>query len=468
MHPLRFTTECKKPQKMNKKIVILEILIIVILFTGCIRNHEPPTTIPIECGNGICEAGEDKNNCPTDCKETNLSDVKVAIQYRIVTDGEKFNRAPKEVINIFKETNADFIFQGWLTQWPLPNKISDLPIDDQRRYEVEGYSYEHLERAVSEIKSEFPDIIFSGGTQLEFFYPDELQDIDEENRRDAAWNMALNPEKWGINYSKKDMQCYWAKRWGFIEKEDICPNEEKLKSVMTFYFPDITNPDFQEIFLNRIYRQIDAGVDAVWIDMFYVQQLLLQTITHDENHPAVKESYESAWDIVDKIHEYGLKKGKKIYVITWVADSRGTFIVSKTNIDIGMVTPSTQEVKDESTGKIGQFDEVKWDKIVSQVNSELRIPMFARLDYGGLGRTPLSVFSQELSNEEANVFLKDADDFFSEKGVTFIYPIHGGDMGPRDELKKLSHGKYNWYDSLAPEFRTYETIKELALNKTKK
>jgi len=32
-------------------------------------------------------------------------------------------------------------------------------------------------------------------------------------------------------------------------------------------------------------------------------------------------------------------------------------------------------------------------------------------------------------------------------------------------VKKLSYGKFNWYDSLAPEFQTYETIKDLAQNK---
>jgi len=34
-------------------------------------------------------------------------------------------------------------------------------------------------------------------------------------------------------------------------------------------------------------------------------------------------------------------------------------------------------------------------------------------------------------------------------------------------VKKLSYGKYDWYDSLATEFETHETIKELAQNKSK-
>lgn len=52
---------------MDKKILIISFFIIlIILSAGCIRK--PSATIPVECGNGICEAGENKNNCPADCK----------------------------------------------------------------------------------------------------------------------------------------------------------------------------------------------------------------------------------------------------------------------------------------------------------------------------------------------------------------------------------------------------------------
>ena len=91
------------------------------------------------------------------------------------------------------------------------------------------------------------------------------------------------------------------------------------------------------------------------------------------------------------------------------------------------------------------------------------------IDYGGPGRTPLYVFSQELSKKEAKEFLRKADKFFSQKGIIFIYPLHGGDMGRKKmRIKKLSYSKFNWYDSLAPEFETYEMIKKLAQSKKAK
>ena len=95
------------------------------------------------------------------------------------------------------------------------------------------------------------------------------------------------------------------------------------------------------------------------------------------------------------------------------------------------------------------------------------LPIFVRIDYGG-GRTPLGVFSQELTKNEAEEFLKKADDYFTNKGMTFIYPIHGGDMAPYGgNALKLSYGKFNWYDSLAPEFDTFGAIKDLVNKKTK-
>jgi len=404
---------------------------------------------------------------------SNLGDTVVAVQYRHVTDGGVINRSVDDVIEILRELETDFIFEGWMTQKPCPDECSDLPPDRMEVCELLGYSYEYLKEAISEIKKELPNVIFCGGTQAEFLYPEEVGEsrlILEPGDRDRAWEMALDPMKWGIDVSKRDVQCYWAKRWGDIGENEPCPSEEELKQRMEKYFPDITNTDFQKIFLDRIYKQIDAGVDAIWIDMLYMQARLMEILTEDPDHPAVKESYEAAREIVDKIHEYGKKKGKHIYVITWVAVIQGNSIVDVpeeyVNVDAAMVSPSPNEIKDKFTGEIGKFNEELWDALVKKIKEEYEIPIFARIDYGGPGRTQLYVFSQELTKEEAREFLRKADEFFSKKGIIFIYPVHGGDMGRKEIVKKLSYGKFNWYDALAPEFETYETIKQLAQNKS--
>ncbi|RLE93342.1 MAG: hypothetical protein DRJ55_03760, partial [Thermoprotei archaeon] len=68
------------------------------------------------------------------------------------------------------------------------------------------------------------------------------------------------------------------------------------------------------------------------------------------------------------------------------------------------------------------------------------------------------IFSQYLTKEQQREFLKIVDEFYAERNVIFAYPVHGGFMG-YDATKK-SFGFYPFYDSLAPEFETYETIKE--------
>jgi hypothetical protein len=49
-------------------------------------------------------------------------------------------------------------------------------------------------------------------------------------------------------------------------------------------------------------------------------------------------------------------------------------------------------------------------------------------------------------------------------GMVFVYPIHGGYLG--DDATVLLFGTYTTYDSLAPQFNTYGTIKYLAQKKS--
>lgn len=466
---------------MNKKITILiGFLIIAVILFGRVKFYllfsETCKTDAdcrlLKCSGDFCDNGKCK--CPEILPSPeNISQIKVAVQYRYVTDGKVINRRLDDVIKILKETKADFVFQGWMTQKPCPDKCSDyLSLQDKERCILSGYNYMHLRKAILKIKNELPHIIFCGGTQAEYLYPEEVGKshlILESWDRDRAWKMALNPEKWGINVSKRDFQCYWARRWGNVDKNEACPEEEELKQRMKKYFPDITNSEFQKIFLERVYKQIDAGVDAIWIDMLYMQGRLMEELTKNPNHPAVKESYKASREIVKRIHEYGKRKGKYIYVITWVAVKGKDFIVSVpgeyVNVDAAMVSPSCDEIKDKSTGEIGNFNENLWDKLVRKIKKEYGIPIFARIDYGGPGRTQLYAFSQDLTKEEAREFLRKADEFFSKRGVLFIYPLHGGDMGKKKLVKKLSYGRFNWYDALAPEFDTYKIIKKLTQNK---
>jgi len=47
------------------------------------------------------------------------------------------------------------------------------------------------------------------------------------------------------------------------------------------YYPDITNPAFQELQLSWAKHLIDKGVDAIWIDMLFAQARIFYELTND-------------------------------------------------------------------------------------------------------------------------------------------------------------------------------------------
>jgi len=150
------------------------------------------------------------------------------------------------------------------------------------------------------------------------------------------------------------------------------------------------------------------------------------------------------------------KKGKYIYLGSW-----WTFVelpYPAPDLDFVTISPRKEEVRNL------KLDEAKWDEIIRRIREKAGdIPILVFIDWAGTTDTPLGVFSQELTKEEQREFIRILDEFCTRKGLIFVYPVHGGYMGKQAE--KLSFGELRVYDALAPEFETYETIKELAQRK---
>ncbi len=410
-------------------------------------------------GQGLIAQEESVNKAQVmqDAKEK-ISKVKVALQYRYVTDGKALNRNTDDVVKIIKDTRTDFLALGWARLAPTPQSCSDLPQAEREKCEMKGYSYEYLENAAAKIKTVLPGIIFNGGVSGEFLNPECWNELTGEKLgRDKIWAMALDPSKWGIPMSKEEFQTKVAISHGWAKKGQPYNPKEK----MPYYFPDQTNPDYQELFLSWVKKQIDCGVDAVLIDINTKQAKFLAGITGNINHLAVKDSFKGASEIVAGIHRYGLSKGRYIYVISWATAALLRSPHPAPELDAVMTTVSTEEI----TGM--KIDISKWDIYVKKIKEKLGdIPIFVMFDQGPDNR-PLEAFSQGLTKAQQQDFLKIADKFFQKKGLIFIYPVHGGMMAVEKKLKVRSYGKFNWYDSSAPEFQTYKTIKELALRKSK-
>ncbi|MCD6410948.1 MAG: hypothetical protein J7L20_00765 [Thermoplasmata archaeon] len=445
-----------------RRILIIGILCLVLL----------PSAISFEeIESDDLETGQQAEilDIPDDVKITareKLSQVRVACFYMTITDGRIFNRSYDDVVDILRGVKTDLVFGAfhhWITCPECCEDIFDAPPECiepsnlQEQYErcrEHGYSFAEFQNATEKIKAELPDVMICVSLPLEFLNPCSRNSITGEILlRNETWEMALDPSKWGIPVTREEFQTWWAKRHGWMREEPYNPKEE-----MPFYFPDPSNPEFQELFLSHAKRLIDAGADAIWIDMLFMPSLLLGQLTGDINHIAVRETFEASSEIVDKIHEYGYSKyGKYIYVGSW--GTAANFPYQPPDLDFITGTVHQKEILNM------EMDESEWEEKLAFLKEKMpNVTIFVFFDYG-YDNSPMEIFSQMLSPQEQREFLRIADEFFERKGIAFIYPVHGPDMGP--DAKILSYGKSRCYDSLAPEFQTYDTIVELAKNRKK-
>lgn len=450
---------------MNKKILILAVAFAAIIIAIAFFALQSPSRDQEEMNNTLSSEWANSKN--------DLRNVKSAIVYESITEGPPIGieRSTDEINNILNDTRADFIFRGFwrwgvVVESPqdVPREIADFyaertnikPEQVSLLAEKSGYNYAELEKRISAIKKENPGIIFVGATGAQ-----RVNRIDRNDKtgkiysQNETWAMALDPQKWNIErngkpFTKEEFQTLFADWHGWTESGQYDPSKVQA------YFPDITNPDYQELLLSWAYRQIDAGADAIWIDGL-PQTPISYSFVKDVNHPAIKDMYKASEKIVDEIHKYGQTKGKYIYVGSWGVPLQ--FIeglpYAPANIDFVTMTPIEKEIEGKKLSE-------SYEKIANIRKIYGNTPVFAFIDWG-IDPSPTTVFSQTLSKEEQREVLKTLDEAFAKKGVNFIYPLHGGYL--ELSAKKLAFGKYRNYDSLAPEFDTYDTIKELANNK---
>jgi hypothetical protein len=383
---------------------------------------------------------QEKNDNSDSIKQDKIPDIKVAIVYEAIIDQI---RDADGISDIVAETQADYIHRGFFRHRGFA--------EHEREHDVYGI----LRSAIAKIKQKNPDVLIGGALAAQEInrveYNPLTREVIPENK---TWEMALDPQKFGFNMTKEELhEKYWQKTG----------SEE-------YIFPDITNSDYQKLLLDFAKKQIDSGMDAIWIDGLYVQAGILCSLAKNEgkdpfNHPAIEASFEAASRIVDEIHKYGRSKGKEIYVGSWSYANWYEMGIPKEffpQLDLITMSPSAKEIEYK------RLNEEEWKekiRLTKEVYGQ-EITIIAFIDWAFTADTPLGVFSQTLTKEEANEALRNFDKFFTENEIIFAYPVHGGNLG-RDATK-LAFGKYRKYDALAPEFQTYETIKELALKKKSK
>jgi hypothetical protein len=406
-----------------------------------------------------------------------LSGVKVASLYDNITDGVKYGRGLDDTVRLLKETKTDFVFRGffkWI--WPVFESPDEIPAkliaasgaDEQtvKNYSEllrrQGYYYGNLKKYISAIKESIPDLIFCGAIPAQCIGKLELNPITQRvYSLNDAWSMSFDPRKWNLRYNDSPVTKEQFQKWfyGIHPYGGTDAKEYDWRKAEAF-FPDITNAEYQELLVSCAKEQIDCGADAIWIDGL-PQETIFNSIFKEGAQSMVKDLSIAAANIVDAIHEYGNSKGKNIYVGYWANPfgliKDASYVPAK--VDFVTISPSKEEVLAK------KLDEYKWGNEVGSIRKIYGdIPIFAFIDWA-FDDSQMVAFSQKLNKEEQSEVIEAFDKAYERMGVKFVYPLHGGYMGQGVATAKLSFGKDRIYDSLAPEFDTYEKIKALAKEK---
>jgi len=351
-----------------------------------------------------------------------LSQVRVAALYASVIDGM---REVEEVARLLDELHTGFVHRGFF-RWRGMAEI-------ERQHDVYGA----LAEAIAAIKAQNPHLLFGGAIAAQ-----EINAVEYNPRtgqvipQEATWEMALDPQEYGFDLSREELH---ERYWEITGSED-------------YIFPDLLDPGFQQLFLDHVKLQLDAGADAIWIDGLFWQAGIFARLAGSTEHPAIERVFEAIRRLVDEIHGYATAQGERVYVGSW---GQTAYPYPPPQLDFVTISPTPDEVR------ACRLDEARWREKLAEVEELYGpVPVIAFIDWAFTADTPLGVFSQELTQEQAREALRNFERFFREEGVLFAYPVHGGYMG-RDATK-LSFGRSYKYESLAPEFETYDTIKELA------
>jgi hypothetical protein len=144
-----------------------------------------------------------------------------------------YGRSNDNVIRLFKQTKTDLIFRGFWRWRPVPESRKSAPEEVSKlggtQAELQAvldnnYTYEDLKVVISRIKQEMPNVIFVGAIPAQRINGIDKNDLTGEILdKDKTWEMALDPEKWGIGVSKKDAQTKLGDMLGGVKMRHIIP-----------------------------------------------------------------------------------------------------------------------------------------------------------------------------------------------------------------------------------------------------
>jgi hypothetical protein len=393
-----------------------------------------------------------------------LSDVNTAIYYwNLHSEPEKLEGA----IDVIEDLNPDMIwYSHWITGFPMPKNpehayqitkkcgfSNEIAKKFKEWVEKEHYSLEDVELQRKSVERKgilyCPTILGYPNFRIDFnFDPLTFECYSKED----ISKMLLNFGKWGIINPKT------GKLYTLEETQKFLRELGEKKGAWVpenWGVYDLSNEKVIEYHVNKAIALRNVGVKCVWYDLFFQMPAKLSKALHlGYKHPMIKDLYNGACEIIDRAKAQGLIVG------TWI--NAFYFPYERVpNVDYVTASPTVEEILDLKP------DYSRWYKFAELIKQKRPgIPLIIMFDFSQSDELPLAVFSQKLNSEQQSQFLRELDKLAKklekDTGIKVLvaYPVHGPGIGAH--AQKLAWGKYELYDALAPEFDTYETIKELA------
>jgi len=394
----------------------------------------------------------------------------IVVNYSNLADRIPEWRTIKDAVDIVMQCNPDYLFRAFQGGGrPIPE--SPATAYDQfiscgyteseakklawfmSRY---GLTYSHLKMSINEVKSR-KNIEFSVVEHTQYVYKHVWDPITLEPIKDTK-PMALDFSKWDLinpetkrKFDLRSTQIFCAKRMGIVQRELVVNGGMR-------WITDITNESFRKWIKSRLKRYKRLGVDTIHYDILFGHARVAYEVVkwmRDNgyykgdpfNHPAVVDLYNAACKIVDIAKSLGFR------VETWI----GIYVrtpYKMPKLDGVYMSPTSKEIL-----KI-KFDESRWRNFVKITKDKLgNVRLYSFIDNGGLDTYPMHALSQKLSPKLQCLFFTEWDKYMRDKGIIPVYPLHDGVMGAT--IIRKSFGKYPIYDATAPEFNTYDCIKNL-------
>ena len=283
---------------------------------------------------------------------------------------------------------------------------------------------ERIKDHITEIKRVKPNIQLIATMVPYYIHHNEINwNTGESYNETTSYNqLAIDPARWGIIAPTK---------YTFQH------HKEKMLLLKRWYAdPDICAP----IFRSKIDAFKYMGYDGIWFDLPFVIANIVKTwVNNDETHPAFITCRNAETALCDYAKSVGM------YIGSWGLKNHFD-IYNK--FDFMTRSPGPIELRRE-------FDELKWDETI-RLSEEYNIKLIAFLDFGPNCGHSLEYLAEQNPTEARNI-LEKVDTYFKSRNIDFAFPVFGGYL----PCVSITKGTYELYDSQAPEFQTYDTIKKL-------